>query len=66
MEAVGAGVTRFAPGEEVYGSFAHTCAEYACVPEAKLERKPENLSFEQAAAVPTSGIAALRGIRDVG
>jgi len=64
VEAVGPKVTRFKPGDEVYGSFAHTCAEYACVSQDKLEKKPANLTMEQAAAVPTSAIAALIGIRD--
>jgi len=66
VEAVGADVTRFRPGDEVFGSFAHTCAEYACASEDKLERIPSNLTLEQAAAVPTSAIAALVGIRDAG
>jgi NADPH:quinone reductase-like Zn-dependent oxidoreductase len=64
---VGGGVTRFRPGDHVYaetptGSFA----EYACVPEHLLALKPANLSFEQAAAVPLAGVAALQGLRDVG
>ncbi len=66
VEAVGVNVTRFKPGDEVYGSFAHTCAEYVSASEDKLEHKPANLTLEQAAAVPTSAIAALHGIRDVG
>jgi len=66
VEAVGKNVKRFQPGDEVYGSFAHTCAEYVCASEDKLEHKPANLTFEQAAAVPTSAIAALHGIRDAG
>ena len=66
VEAVGKNVTRFQPGDEVYGSFSHTCAEYARASEDKLEQKPTNLTFEQAAAVPTSAIAALQGIRDAG
>ncbi len=65
-EAVGKNVTRFQPGDEVYGSLAHTCAEFACASEDKLEQKPANLTLEQAAAVPTSGIAALQGLRDAG
>jgi len=59
-------VTRFRLGDEVYGSFPHTCADYAAVPEEKVERIPTNLPIEKAAAVPTSGIAALHGIRDAG
>ena len=64
VQGVGANVTRFKPGDEVYGSFARTCAEYVCVSQDKLEKKPANLTMEQAAAVPTSAIAALIGIRD--
>ena len=66
IEAIGKNVHTFKPGDEVYGSFNPTCAEYACASEAKLELKPANLSMEQAAAVPTSAIAALQGIRDAG
>jgi len=66
VEETGRGVTRFKPGDEVYGSFARTCAEYVCASEKRLEQKPANLSMEQAAAVPTSAIAALHGIRDAG
>jgi NADPH:quinone reductase-like Zn-dependent oxidoreductase len=64
LEAVGTGVTRFGPGEEVFGTCTGALAEYVGTPEDKLERKPSNLTFEQAAAVPTSGLAALHGIRD--
>ena len=66
VEAVGDGVTRFEVGDEVYGSISRTCAEFARAPETQLEKKPANLSMEQAAAVPTSAIAALHGIRDAG
>jgi len=66
VEAVGKVVTRFKPGDEVYGSISHTCAEFARASEGKLEKKPANLSMEQAAVVPTSAIAALHGIRDAG
>ena len=66
VEAVGNEVKRFQPGDEVYGSFNHTCAEYACASHTALELKPANLSMEQAAAVPTAAIAALQGIRDAG
>ena len=66
VEAVGTGVTRFGPGEEVFGTCTGAPAEYVGTPEDKLERKPSNLTFEQAAAVPTSGLAALHGIRDAG
>ena len=66
VEAVGKGVTRFKVGDEVYGSISRTCAEFARASEDKLEKKPSSLSMEQAAAVPTSAIAALHGIRDAG
>ena len=64
--AVGSEVTRFKPGDEVFGMSRGAFAEYASVREDKLARKPPNLSFEQAAVVPISGFAALQGLRDVG
>ena len=66
VETVGKNVTDFQPGDEVYGSFAHTCAEYVNTQDKNLQRKPANLTMQQAAAVPTSAIAALHGIRDAG
>ena len=67
VEAVGARVTRFRPGDEVYGVTPNgSFAEYARSGEGDLARKPANLTFEQAAAVPVSGITALQGLRDVG
>lgn len=66
VEAVGKNVARFQPGDEVFGSYHRALAEYACVPEAKLATKPANLTFEQAAAVPTAAIAALIELRDAG
>jgi len=66
VEAVGKKVTQFKPGDEVFGSGQGTCAEYACVKENNLVSKPANLSFDQAAAVPTSALAALQGLRDIG
>ena len=66
VEAVGTGVTRFGPGEEVFGTCTGALAEYVGTLEDKLDRKPSNLTFEQAAAVPSSGLAALHGIRDAG
>jgi NADPH:quinone reductase-like Zn-dependent oxidoreductase len=65
VEAVGADVTRFGPGDEVFGTGDGSFAEYAAVREEKLARKPANLTFEQAAAVPTSALTALEGLRDV-
>jgi NADPH:quinone reductase-like Zn-dependent oxidoreductase len=64
VEAVGSGVTRFSPGDEVFGSASGACAEYAITEAARLERKPRGSTFEQAAAVPVAGITALQGLRD--
>jgi NADPH:quinone reductase-like Zn-dependent oxidoreductase len=66
VEAVGAGVTRFRPGDAVFGWADGTYAEYVAAPEGNFAPKPANLSFEQAGAVPVSGFAALQGIRDEG
>ena len=67
VEAVGSHVTRFRPGDEVYGVTTFgSFAEYARSREIDLARKPVNLTFEQAAAVPVSGITALQALRDVG
>jgi len=66
VEAAGSNVTRFQPGDEVFGWCDGSFAEYACAPEDNLAPKPANLSFEQAAAVPISGFAALQGLRDQG
>ncbi|MFQ5349514.1 MAG: NAD(P)-dependent alcohol dehydrogenase, partial [Thermoanaerobaculia bacterium] len=65
VEAVGRGVTRFQPGDEVFGACAASFAEYACAREENLEPKPANLTFEQAAVVYTSAITALQALRDV-
>jgi NADPH:quinone reductase-like Zn-dependent oxidoreductase len=66
VAAVGAGVTRFQPGDEVFGAGTGTLAEYAVASEDALVGKPANLSFEQAAAVPVAGLTALQGLRDKG
>jgi len=66
VQEVGNKVTQFKPGDEVYGSCSHTLAEYVCAAEDKFAMKPANLSFEQAAAVPSAAITALQGLRDVG
>jgi NADPH:quinone reductase-like Zn-dependent oxidoreductase len=66
VEAVGKDVTRFQPGDAVFGIGKGAFAEYARVPENKLAPKPANLSFEQAAAVAISGLTALQGVRDHG
>lgn len=72
VEEAGRGVTRFRPGDEVLGECsagfqwrsAGTFAEYAAVPEDCLEPKPANVTMEQAAALPTSGVIAVQGVRD--
>jgi NADPH:quinone reductase-like Zn-dependent oxidoreductase len=63
---VGSEVTRFQPGDEVFGMSRGAFAEYAAVREDKLDHKPANLSFEQAAVVPISGGTAIQGLRDSG
>jgi NADPH:quinone reductase-like Zn-dependent oxidoreductase len=66
VEAVGAGVTRFRPGDEVYGEIPMGgFAEYALAPESALANKPETLSFNQAAAIPQPGPIALQGTSTV-
>jgi len=66
VQEVGKNVTAFHPGDEVFGTCEGSFAEYAIAREDKLALKPANLSFEQAAAVPISGITALQAIRDKG
>ena len=67
VEAIGANVTTFRPGDEVYGELeSGTFAEYVAAPASILARKPANLTFEQAATVPLSGMTALLGLRDAG
>lgn len=66
VEAAGGNVTRFRPGDEVFGAHNGAFAEYARVPEDAIAPKPANLSFEEAAAVPVAGITALQGLRDKG
>lgn len=61
--AVGASVTRFVPGDDVYGVSRGSFAEYAAAREDKLAPKPAALTFEQAAAVPVSATTALQGLR---
>ena len=66
VEAVGSAVTRFAVGDEVFGIAPGSFAEYAVAREDKLAPKPANVTFEQAAAVPISGLTALMAVSDVG
>src|SRR4051794_3985125 len=66
VAAVGSSVTRFAVGDEVYGVAPGSFAEYAVAREDKLARKPMNLSFAQAAAIPVSAGTALQALVDAG
>jgi NADPH:quinone reductase-like Zn-dependent oxidoreductase len=70
VEAVGSGVTRFKPGDEVYANLldhgSGGFAEYVSVPVEVMAVKPANLSFEEAAAVPMAGVTALQGFRHHG
>jgi NADPH:quinone reductase-like Zn-dependent oxidoreductase len=66
VEAVGATVTRFRPGDDVFGWCNGAFAEYVAVSEDRLAPKPGNLTPEQAAAMPISGFAALQALRDAG
>jgi NADPH:quinone reductase-like Zn-dependent oxidoreductase len=66
VEAVGKKVTLFKPGDEVFGAGSGTCAGYVCVKEKTLLPRPVNLTPGQAAAVPTSALSALQGLRDAG
>jgi len=66
VEAIGRLVTRFKPGDEVFGSCEGAFAEFACARESGLVAKPKSVTFEQAAAVPVAGLTALQGLRDKG
>ncbi len=71
VEAAGKSVTHFRPGDQVFGMCRGTFAEYVCTAESgvfmsALAMKPENLTFEQAAAVPVAALTALQGLRDKG
>jgi NADPH:quinone reductase-like Zn-dependent oxidoreductase len=63
VEAVGKNVTRFKPGDAVFGTCRGAFAEYACASESAVVMKPENVSFEQAAAVPIAAFSALQALR---
>ena len=66
VEAVGANVTRFKPGDEVFGCANGAFAEYVLTKEVNLAPKPSNVSFEDAAAVPVAALTALQGFRYAG
>jgi NADPH:quinone reductase-like Zn-dependent oxidoreductase len=66
VESVGKDVTEFQPGDEVFGTSGASWAEYAPAREARLVRKPGNVSFEEAAAAPIAALTALQALRDKG
>ncbi len=66
VEAVGRNVIQFKPGDEVFGTGDGTFAEYVCTRAETLLTRPRNLTYEQAAAIPTSALTALHGLRDAG
>jgi NADPH:quinone reductase-like Zn-dependent oxidoreductase len=66
VEATGPEVTGWAPGDAVFGIGKGSFAQYASARTGKLARKPANLTYEQAAAVPVSGLTALQALRDKG
>ena len=66
VESVGKEVTAFQPGDEVFGVAPGSFAEYVANGASKFARKPANISFEQAAAIPVAAFTALQGLRDKG
>ena len=66
VEVVGKNVTQLQPGDEVFGACKSTCAEYVCAAAGRFVPKPVNLTLEHAAAVPTSALSALHGLRREG
>jgi len=67
IEAVGRNVKQFQPGDEIWGDLSYplgfgTFAEYVCVPENALRLKPVNMTFEEAAAIPTAALVALQNL----
>jgi NADPH:quinone reductase-like Zn-dependent oxidoreductase len=66
VEAVGAGVTGLTPGDAVFGTADGSFAELACAKVERLARKPQAITFEQAASIPVAGCTALQALRDHG
>ena len=69
VETVGANVTQFQPGDAVLGDLFERwggLAEYVCAPEKALIRKPEKMTFEEAAILPQAAVVALQGLRHKG
>lgn len=66
IESVGAGVSRFRPGDDVFGACRGALAEFVSVPEGRIALKPSRLAFEEAAAVPVAALTALQALRRFG
>jgi len=66
VEAVGSNITRFKPGDEVFGAARGAFGEYLCAQDSRLALKPRSVTFAQAASVPIAGVTALQGLRDRG
>jgi NADPH:quinone reductase-like Zn-dependent oxidoreductase len=66
VEAAGKGVTRFKPGDDVFGTRTGALGQYVAVREARVVAKPVGISFEQAAALPVAAVTALQSLRDKG
>ena len=66
VEFVGENITKFAVGDEVFGCAEGTFADYVSVKNDTLVHKPDNISFEEAAAVPIGALTAVQGLRDHG
>jgi NADPH:quinone reductase-like Zn-dependent oxidoreductase len=66
VHAVGAGVTAFQPGDDVFGSHPGAFAEYLSAPDSAMVRMPATLDYTRAAALPISGITAMQAVRDAG
>lgn len=66
VEKIGAQVTQFHPGDEVFGAVRGACAQYVCGKESSLVPKPARLTYEEAATIPVAGCTALQALRDHG
>jgi NADPH:quinone reductase-like Zn-dependent oxidoreductase len=64
VEGVGKSVTQFKPGDKVFGGCRGAFAEYVCTPAAKVVSVPDNVTFEQGAAINVAGLTALQALRD--
>src|SRR5215469_11512263 len=66
VEAVGKNITKFKPGDAVFGACPGAFAQYACASESSLAMKPDSVTFEQAGSVAIAALTALQGLRDKG